>query len=107
MMRLHPILALKEKLAARMPAVWCRLSSALGARYSVRQRLPPTCPWSEAGGDSLDLLRLWFRIEKTLSKSLSMEAMHQNVKPSEIIETIERMLDVSSEKSRTKKVAER
>jgi acyl-CoA synthetase (AMP-forming)/AMP-acid ligase II/pimeloyl-ACP methyl ester carboxylesterase len=65
------------------------------------------CPWSAAGGDSLDLLRLWFRIEKTLGKSLPMDAMHQDVKPSEIIETIERMLDVSSEKSRTEGVAER
>jgi oxalate---CoA ligase len=64
-------------------------------------------PWSEAGGDSLDLLRLWFRIEKTLSRSLSMEATHQNVKPSEIVETIERMLDISSENSRTEFVADR
>ena len=56
-------------------------------------------PWSEAGGDSLDLLRLWFRIEKTLGKNLSMEAMHQNVTPSEIVKAIEGMLDVPSEKS--------
>ena len=55
-------------------------------------------PWSEAGGDSLDLLRLWFRIENTLGRCLSMEAMHRNITPEQIIEVIERLLDVSSEK---------
>jgi acyl-CoA synthetase (AMP-forming)/AMP-acid ligase II/thioesterase domain-containing protein/acyl carrier protein len=59
-------------------------------------------PWSEAGGDSLDLLRLWFRIEKSLGKSLSMEAMHPIIRPNEIIKAIERILDVSSENSTVK-----
>jgi oxalate---CoA ligase len=62
--------------------------------------------WNEAGGDSLDLLRLWFRIEKTLGKSLPLDALHQDVKPSEIIATIQSMLDLPSEKSRIGAVAE-
>jgi acyl-CoA synthetase (AMP-forming)/AMP-acid ligase II/thioesterase domain-containing protein/acyl carrier protein len=64
-------------------------------------------PWSEAGGDSLDLLRLWFRIENTLGRCLSMEAMHQNITPEEIIEVVERLLDLSSEKSAANMAPER
>ncbi len=64
-------------------------------------------PWGEAGGDSLDLLRLWFKIENALGKSLPMEAIHQDLKPSEIIKAIETILDASVEQSRTKAAAGR
>lgn len=45
--------------------------------------------WIEAGGDSLDLLRLWFRIEQALGQSLPMDAIPENVRPSEIVAAIE------------------
>jgi acyl-CoA synthetase (AMP-forming)/AMP-acid ligase II/thioesterase domain-containing protein/acyl carrier protein len=52
-------------------------------------------PWVDAGGDSLGLLRLWFRVEKTLGNELPMDGIHQNMKPSEIVAAIERTLDLS------------
>ena len=56
--------------------------------------------WSEAGGDSLDLLRLWSRIERMFGKNFPMDAIHQNVKPSEIVIAIERMLACPSKDGR-------
>jgi acyl-CoA synthetase (AMP-forming)/AMP-acid ligase II/thioesterase domain-containing protein/acyl carrier protein len=52
-------------------------------------------PWGAAGGDSLNAMRLWFLIEKVLGRHLSMEAMHEEATPSEIIGAIAKMLDES------------
>jgi acyl-CoA synthetase (AMP-forming)/AMP-acid ligase II/pimeloyl-ACP methyl ester carboxylesterase len=64
-------------------------------------------PWEKAGGDSLNLLRLWLKIEQALGKSLPIEAVQQDIKPSEIIERIEAILQVSSRQSRTKAATDR
>jgi oxalate---CoA ligase len=60
-----------------------------------RRTFSANLSWSDAGGDSLNALRLWFRIEEILDKRLSLEAMDSSTTPSEIIATIEKMLSAS------------
>jgi len=94
--------ASQAKRALVQGAVKCAWSEILGV-----STFSADLSWDEAGGDSLDLLRLWFKIENALGKKLPMEATHQGIKPSEIIETIETILEDSREQSRTRAVADR
>jgi oxalate---CoA ligase len=55
--------------------------------------------WSDAGGDSLNALRLWFRIETMLGKQLSLDAVDPDSTPSSIIAAIEKMLGASAGQS--------
>jgi acyl-CoA synthetase (AMP-forming)/AMP-acid ligase II/thioesterase domain-containing protein len=61
-----------------------------------RQTFAGNLSWSNAGGDSLNALRLWLRIEEMLGTHLSLEAMHPNATPSEIVAAVVKMLDASS-----------
>ena len=47
-------------------------------------------PWDQAGGDSLQTLRLWFRIEEMLGARLSFDAMKSDATPSELIDAIQK-----------------
>ena len=51
--------------------------------------------WSDAGGDLLSAMRLWFRIEDILGKYLPLDAMDLSATANEIIAAIEKMLAVS------------
>ena len=51
--------------------------------------------WSDAGGDSLSALRLWFQIETIFGRQLCMDCMVPNATPSEIVAAIEKMLGAS------------
>jgi thioesterase domain-containing protein len=60
-----------------------------------RRTFSANLSWRDAGGDSLNALRLWLRIENILGKPLELDAMDLSARPSEMIAAIERMLDAS------------
>jgi thioesterase domain-containing protein/acyl carrier protein len=50
----------------------------------------PDQSWDEAGGDSLKFMRFVFELEEGLSETLSLELFRMDMRPAEIIESIER-----------------
>jgi acyl carrier protein len=63
-------------------------------QHSFRSNLP----WDQAGGDSLNTLRLWFRIEEILGTRLSLDAMKSDATPSELVDAIKRNIDLLGRK---------
>jgi oxalate---CoA ligase len=55
-------------------------------------------PWEEAGGDSLNALRLWFYLEQGLGVRFPLETMLAEMTPSMLIATIEKDLSLSDRK---------
>ena len=49
--------------------------------------------WDQAGGNSLNALRLWFFIEEFLNKRLPLDALNSSATPSDLIAAIEKLLD--------------
>jgi acyl-CoA synthetase (AMP-forming)/AMP-acid ligase II/thioesterase domain-containing protein len=87
----------KEEYAARgtiAEAVWSAIERSWSEVLPGRP-LSANMSWKDADIDSLDTLRLWFRIEELLGQTLSMEAMVSSVTPSELATRIEKMLDAS------------
>jgi thioesterase domain-containing protein len=55
-------------------------------------------PWEEAGGDSLNGLRLWFYLEQGLSVRFPLETLREDMTPRMLIAGIEKDLSLSGRK---------
>ena len=66
-------------------------TAVLGARsFEINQ------PWDHTNGDSLKAMELWFHIEQTLGRKISLDALDESTTPSELVNAIERHLDMLS-----------
>jgi hypothetical protein len=64
-------------------------------------------PWDEACGDSLDALRLWFRIEEILGSRLPLEALEPGATPSRLAAAIEQKVRLSAGRSALDRLSRR
>jgi non-ribosomal peptide synthetase component F/thioesterase domain-containing protein len=50
-------------------------------------------PWEDAGGDSLNIMQLWFMIEDELGRSFPLEILIGRTTPTQLIDSIEREME--------------
>ncbi len=80
----------RDRVQVAVERAWTRV---LGQR-SFRANTP----WNLAGGDSIGAMRLWLEIEQQLSMQLPLEHLQFDIAPTDLVRTIERLVESGGER---------
>lgn len=72
-----------------------RVAEAVKRAWTVvlnRRSFEANLPWDDAGGNSLDAIRLWCLIEEALDKKLPIDDLESSMTPVQLIATVEKAI---------------